>query len=78
MTEWLMRIQTDTIVVQVLVEEIDSCPYRIAGNAFLLNCTFFVSTELIRSESSAPQLCPMLGCPVWPGQNQEVEQRLGY
>ena len=75
MTEWLVRIQTDTIVVQVLVEETDSCPYRIAGNTFLLNCTFFVSMELI--PSSAPQLCPMLGCPVWSGQNQEVEQRLG-
>ena len=24
-------------------------------------------TELTHSESSAPQLCPMLACPVWPG-----------
>ena len=28
MTEWLVRIQTDTIVVQVLVEEIEPYPNR--------------------------------------------------
>ena len=32
--------------VQVLVEEIDSCPYRIAGTPFLLNCTFMYATIL--------------------------------
>ena len=41
MTEWLVRIQTDTIVVQVLVEETDSCPYRIAGNAFFAELYIF-------------------------------------
>ena len=50
MTEWLVRIQTDTIVVQVLVEETE--PY--------------------------PQLYPTFGYPVWLGQNEVVQQRLGY
>ena len=72
MTEWLMRIQTDTIVVQELVGEIDCYPCRTEGTAFLLNCKFSELTVLTRSESSAPQLCPMLGRPVWFGQNQEV------
>lgn len=72
MTEWLMRIQIDTIVVQELVEEINCYPYRTEGIAFLLNCTFSVLTVLTRSESNAPQLCPTLGRPVWLGQNQEV------
>ena len=34
MTEWLMRIQTDTIVVQELVEEINCYPYRTEDIAF--------------------------------------------
>jgi hypothetical protein len=34
MTEGLMRIPTDTIVVPVLIEEICSYPYRTAGTTF--------------------------------------------
>ena len=74
MIEWLMRTQTDTIVSLMLVRVVDFYPYKTEGTALLLSCKFFESTMLIRSESSAPQLCPALGCPVWLGQDQKVEQ----
>ena len=67
-----MAIKDTDTIVQELVKEINCYPYRTEGTAFLLNCTFSELMVLTCSESNAPQLCPLLGRPVWLGQNQEV------
>ena len=72
----LKMTQIDKVDFLMLVEGRALYYYKTEYTTSLLSCKLFVLTTLGHSESRTPQLCPVLGGPVWLGQDQHVDEGL--